>query len=310
MTRDECVEKFKQFVADVGKPRILVTDGAMEFTSKAFEGFCLERRIRHEFSAPYVPEDNGKIERIWGTVMNMARSMVDTARMSKKYWSFALKAAFYIKNRSFHTAIGATPYEVFFGVRPDVSHLRTFGSKCFIFEEVRKKLDAKASVGVLLGYSTKCNSYIVGMLDESHRLKVYLSRSVTFHEHEPYFGSSGCTVDSGGSSASAGLEGEVEIAEVVAPTPELSAPVVPTVENVRSSEVPIEQAEVQEPPKRSRPQRKVQRPTRFSDYVSWDEVDEQGESCFSGIVDKDILPASASEGFGRPSLASSHASRV
>ena len=60
-TRDECLTKLELFVADVGVPRTLVTDGAMEYKSGAFEMFCRARSFRNELSTPYVPEDNGKV---------------------------------------------------------------------------------------------------------------------------------------------------------------------------------------------------------------------------------------------------------
>ena len=59
-TRDEVVEKMKMYVADIGRPRTLVSDGAMEYRSAAFESYLRDCGIRHEFSAPYTPQENGK----------------------------------------------------------------------------------------------------------------------------------------------------------------------------------------------------------------------------------------------------------
>ena len=114
-TRDEAPEKMKQFVADVGRPRTLVTDGAKEYTSRETESFCRDQGIRHERSAPYVPEDNGKAERIRATIMDMTRCMIEQAGVPQEYWSHAIRAAYYTKNRSVHSAHGKTPFAVFFG---------------------------------------------------------------------------------------------------------------------------------------------------------------------------------------------------
>ena len=65
-SRDQCFSKFQLFVADVGKPRLLVSDGAKEYLSREFEEFCEQQSIRREVSSPYTPEDNGKVERLWG----------------------------------------------------------------------------------------------------------------------------------------------------------------------------------------------------------------------------------------------------
>ena len=78
-TRDDVLDKFKQFCADIGKPGILVSDRGGEYISKAFNRFCRNQGIHFENSAPYAPQENGKIERIWGTSVVMARCFLDNA---------------------------------------------------------------------------------------------------------------------------------------------------------------------------------------------------------------------------------------
>ena len=45
-TRDECLQYFQQFSADLGKPQTLVSDGANEFSSSQFSRFCRENKVR------------------------------------------------------------------------------------------------------------------------------------------------------------------------------------------------------------------------------------------------------------------------
>ena len=53
-----------------------------------------------------------------------------------------------------------TPYELWYGYKPNVSYLKVFGSKCYILEESRKgKFDAKGDEGIFLGYSNKSKAY-------------------------------------------------------------------------------------------------------------------------------------------------------
>ena len=61
-TKDEVVSKLQQYIIDVGTPRTLVSDGALEFKSKQFNGVCRTSGIKQQYSAPYTPEENGKIE--------------------------------------------------------------------------------------------------------------------------------------------------------------------------------------------------------------------------------------------------------
>ena len=92
-SKDEVTTKLQRFIIDVGRPGTLVSDGALEFKSKQFSDLCTSNGIKQEFSAPYTPEENGKIEREWGTVTGMTRSLMATAGVSKQFWPFALSTA-------------------------------------------------------------------------------------------------------------------------------------------------------------------------------------------------------------------------
>ena len=53
-----------------------------------------------------------------------------------------------------------TPYELWYGYKPNVSYLKVFGSKCWILKESRKgKFDVKSDEGIFLGYSCKSKAY-------------------------------------------------------------------------------------------------------------------------------------------------------
>ncbi|BBH07107.1 Leucine-rich repeat protein kinase family protein [Prunus dulcis] len=55
----------------------------------------------------------------------------------------------------------STPYEIWKGKKPNVKHLRTFGSKCYIYKdrEYLGKFDARSDVGIFLGYSMNSRAY-------------------------------------------------------------------------------------------------------------------------------------------------------
>ena len=188
-TKDEVVSKLQQYIIDVGTPRTLVSDGALEFKSKQFNDVCRTSGIKQQYSAPYTPEENGKIERAWGTVTGMARCMMATAGVPKQLWPYALSTAVYLKNRSIHSAHNRTPFEMFHGMKPDISQLHIFGCKAFVLNEVRKKLDSKAREAVLLGYSHNSKTYVVASTDatETRAPRIWTSRNVTFNDAEfPY----------------------------------------------------------------------------------------------------------------------------
>ena len=100
-TRDEVIEKLELFIADEGSPGTLVSDGAQEYKSRGFNEVCRKNGIRQEYSAPYTPQEDSKIERVWGTVTGMASCMLETAGLPRQLWRYALATSFFFKNQCF-----------------------------------------------------------------------------------------------------------------------------------------------------------------------------------------------------------------
>ena len=50
-------------------------DRGREFEKNLFNMFCVEHGIEHTFSAPYTPQHNGVVERKYGILQKLAKSM-------------------------------------------------------------------------------------------------------------------------------------------------------------------------------------------------------------------------------------------
>ena len=94
----------------------------------------------------------------------MTRCMLDKAGLGKEYWSYGPNYAFYVKTYCLRCAIGVTPYERMYGVKPSIEFLLTFGCTSYVFFEKQfcKKLDT-AEIGVFLGFSDNSKTYIEGI---------------------------------------------------------------------------------------------------------------------------------------------------
>ena len=77
----------------------------------------------------------------------------------------------------------STPKEVFFGKKPDISHLNIFGSPVYIHvrKDARKKLELTAEVGIFVGYTETPHNYHVYFLDI---WKTVVRRDIKFHEEK------------------------------------------------------------------------------------------------------------------------------
>ncbi|XP_028957459.2 uncharacterized protein [Malus domestica] len=128
----------------------LRTDHGTEFENHFFSEFCDEHGIAHEFSAPITPQQNGVVERKNRVLLDMSRVMLNSANLAKHFWAEAICSACYTANRVYlRPKSKATPYELWKGKKPNVSHLRVFGSTCYIYKdrEHLAKFDSRSDIG-------------------------------------------------------------------------------------------------------------------------------------------------------------------
>jgi transposase InsO family protein len=75
------------------------SDNGTEFKNSQIKGFLEEEGIKHEFSSPYTPQQNGVVERKNKTLLDMVRTMLDEYKTSDRFWAEAINAACYAINR-------------------------------------------------------------------------------------------------------------------------------------------------------------------------------------------------------------------
>ena len=75
--------------------------------------------------------------------------------MSKEYWSEAVLVAAYLYNYTPHSVIDySTPYQARFDEKPNIGHIRIFGSLVYLKTSNIKKLDEKSKKGYLVGFGS------------------------------------------------------------------------------------------------------------------------------------------------------------
>ncbi|XP_019465092.1 PREDICTED: uncharacterized protein LOC109363293 [Lupinus angustifolius] len=158
--KSEVFGKFRIFKAEAEKQsgknlKLIRSDGGGEYVSHEFKNFCELEGITHEITAPYTPQHNGAAERVNRTLLNMARSMMRTKSLPKKFWAEAISTATYLLNRCpTKRLVNKTPEEAWTGHKPTAKHLKVFGSICFkhIPESKRGKLDNRGEKLIFVGY--------------------------------------------------------------------------------------------------------------------------------------------------------------
>jgi hypothetical protein len=129
-SKDEIVEKIRALFNKVEthtgrKIRFFRTDDGREFLP--LEGTLNDKGIEWEKSAPFAQDQDGVSERAIRTVIEKARTLLISANLPKRLWPEALTAACYLSNRSLTKALNdKTPYEAWYGEKPDLSNLRVY----------------------------------------------------------------------------------------------------------------------------------------------------------------------------------------
>ena len=153
-----------------------------EFTSNEFNDFCKEAGIKRELAIPYNLQQNGVVERKNRSIMEAVKAMIHDQHIPMYLWEEATRTTVYVQNIISHSALGnKTPVEMFFGEKPEVSHVNIFGCHVYIHipKEKRSKLDPSGKKILFVGYSEQSKAYRI-YISGCHQIE--LSRDVTFDE--------------------------------------------------------------------------------------------------------------------------------
>jgi transposase InsO family protein len=139
------------------KVKCIRSDNGGEFVSDLWSEYYTANGIRHERTVPYTPEQNGKAERAVGILKDGIRAYLLESGLGKSYWGAAAINFTYTRNMIPTThAPGTTPYETFYGTKPDVSRLRAFGCVAYVHIPKQRRKGAwspRARKVVFIGYA-------------------------------------------------------------------------------------------------------------------------------------------------------------
>ncbi|KAL8109987.1 hypothetical protein AgCh_025917 [Apium graveolens] len=88
---DEFTRQLDKLVKDYVK--IIRSDNGTEFKNSNMEEFCKEHGIKQEFSAPRTPQQNGVVERKNMTLIKVAQTMLDEAKLPTYFWAEDVQTA-------------------------------------------------------------------------------------------------------------------------------------------------------------------------------------------------------------------------
>jgi hypothetical protein len=164
-------------------------DNAKELISHKFNKSLADVGIERQFAAPYAHQQNGKGECAIQTLEEHTLAMITSARLPLNMWGEAVLTAAYLLNRSVTRALPSnlTPYKVFNGRKPDLSHIQVWGCRCFarIPLELQTKLGVKSRECIFVGYPSGTKAYHVR---DCHSGTFFVAHDVIFDKNIAYHG--------------------------------------------------------------------------------------------------------------------------
>ncbi|GKB92887.1 retrovirus-related pol polyprotein from transposon TNT 1-94, partial [Tanacetum coccineum] len=123
--------------------------------------FMRKHGIRHEFTAPYSPQQNGITERKNRTLKEMVNAMLISSGLSQDMWGEAILTATYLLNKIPRKEKEETPYELWMGRKPSYQYLRVWGclAKVAVPTPKAQKIGPKSVDCIFIGYAKKSTAY-------------------------------------------------------------------------------------------------------------------------------------------------------
>ncbi|OWY93963.1 Retrotransposon protein, Ty1-Copia subclass, partial [Phytophthora megakarya] len=113
--------------------RKLTSDDGGEYLAEEFKEFGATNGIDQHTTSTYTPEQNGMAEVRFRILFDKVRTVLIDSNSPKQLWAEALLSVVYLQNRTMNSRTQKTPFEIWYGFAPDVSHFRVFGSLAYVY---------------------------------------------------------------------------------------------------------------------------------------------------------------------------------
>jgi hypothetical protein len=138
------------------KIKTLRTDNETKFINQNFSNFTNSKGIIDQTRCVYTPLQNGVSVRENRHLLEMTRTLLFQNYVPKTFWSEAILTTVYLINRLPSTNLFfKSPYEILYGRKINLEHLKVFGCIGFVHKNRLDKLDFTSIKTIFLGYYSK-----------------------------------------------------------------------------------------------------------------------------------------------------------
>ena len=143
----------------------------------------------HQYTAPNTSAHIGWVERMHRTLMAKAQTMWLYANLPSFLWDeFCLTASHLHAKTTTRSLHGKTPWELWYGQKPDYSYMRKIGCRGFvlILNRHNPKIYERSIECVLIGYDPKSKSYRCYHRESTQVYSSYHVQFLESHHSSPF----------------------------------------------------------------------------------------------------------------------------
>jgi hypothetical protein len=169
-----------QFNHDV---KILRTDNGGEFNGD-FDAELQKRGIIHQRTVPYNSPTNGMAERSHRTIDSKALSSLLGSHLPLFLWAEAVSFSVDVYNITWSKTRGKSPFEIVYGKKPNLDHLKIFGCRASVFVHPKQrsnKLSPHSVTGYFVGFQQGVKGWKFYIPEKK---RIIVSRHAVLHENE------------------------------------------------------------------------------------------------------------------------------
>lgn len=162
--KSEAIVMFIQFVTEVENQfgrniKRFRSDRGTEYDSTDFRKAYTNRGIKHETTAPYSPQMNGKAERKNRTFTELVVALLISSGAALHWWGEALSTVCYVINKVPNAKTKVSPYELWKRRKPNVLYFKTWGCLAYVRKPDPKGLNCLVEL---------INVFLSDILQEKH----------------------------------------------------------------------------------------------------------------------------------------------
>ena len=111
------------------------------------------------------------------TLLDMVRTMMSLTDLPLSFWGYALETAAFTLNRAPSKSVETTPYELWFGKKPNLSFLKVLCFNAYVKKIQHDKLEPKSENCIFIGYPKETIGYTFYLRSEG---KTFVAKNGSF----------------------------------------------------------------------------------------------------------------------------------